>query len=90
MGEQEMIFIAHRGNMTGPNERRENDPEYIKEALDAGFDVEVDIRLTQYRDGCSFALGHDLGKYRVSEDFLKTTGLWCHAKTIETLYALIV
>ena len=38
-----MIFIAHRGNTKGPNKELENTPGYIDEALDNGFDVEVDI-----------------------------------------------
>ena len=38
-----MILISHRGNLTGKNPERENHPDYIKEALDLGFDV-VTIR----------------------------------------------
>ena len=38
-----MKLIAHRGNIDGPNPERENSPEYIEEALKAGYDVEVDV-----------------------------------------------
>ncbi len=37
-----MIWIAHRGNLEGPNKERENEPSYLKEAIEAGYDVEVD------------------------------------------------
>jgi glycerophosphoryl diester phosphodiesterase len=39
------ILIAHRGNTYGPNEDKENSPEYIDDALKAGFDVEIDLRV---------------------------------------------
>ena len=38
-----MILISHRGNLNGPNEDRENSPYYIMEAIDDGYDVEVDL-----------------------------------------------
>ena len=34
-----MHLIAHRGNISGPNPKRENTPEYIEEAIEKGFDV---------------------------------------------------
>ena len=40
-----MFKIAHRGNLKGPNQRFENEPSYIIEALKEGFDVEVDVWL---------------------------------------------
>lgn len=39
------IFIAHRGNTTGPDPKRENSPDYILEALGEGYDVEIDLRV---------------------------------------------
>ena len=36
-----MIYISHRGNLTGPNKKWENNPEYIRKALDDGFNVEI-------------------------------------------------
>jgi glycerophosphoryl diester phosphodiesterase len=38
-----MKLIAHRGNTEGPNPLEENKPEYIEEAIENGFDVEIDI-----------------------------------------------
>ena len=39
-----MRYISHRGNLTGRDPFRENTVEYIQEALDKGFDVEIDVR----------------------------------------------
>jgi len=36
-------LIAHRGNVNGPDPKNENRPEYLLEALQAGYDVEVDL-----------------------------------------------
>lgn len=38
-----MKFIAHRGNVFGPNIELENSPNYIYEAISMGYDVEVDL-----------------------------------------------
>ena len=37
------IWIAHRGNTRGPNPEKENQPEYILQAINEGFDVEIDV-----------------------------------------------
>lgn len=79
----DMILIAHRGNLNGPNER-ENEPLYIEEALSAGYDVEVDV---WFHNG-GFWLGHDAPTYQVNPSFLKYKGLWCHAKNFNALKAL--
>ena len=80
-----MILISHRGNLNGKTDR-ENQPEYINEALDQGFDVEVDVWC--FGDG-GYWLGHDEPQYLVKKDFLKRDGLWCHAKNIEGLYSML-
>ena len=79
-----MIYISHRGNISGPNEKYENKVDYIKNALINGFDVEVDVR---YQDD-KFFLGHDYNQYEVDGDFLVNEKIWCHAKTMEALSAL--
>ena len=38
-----MRLIAHRGNINGRNKKRENEIEYILEALNLGYDVEIDF-----------------------------------------------
>lgn len=61
-----MKFISHRGNQVGPNPERENSPVYVDEALAAGFEVEVDLRLV----GDQFWFGHDYPQYLVNESWL--------------------
>jgi hypothetical protein len=79
-----MILIAHRGNLAGPLSA-ENKPEYVKGALDQGFEVEVDV----WWNG-DFYLGHEKPLYKISTRFLKENPLlWCHAKTPQTLERLL-
>lgn len=80
-----MLLISHRGNIAGPNPERENSPEYIKEALSAGFDVEIDL---WYQDW-SYFLGHDSPQYQVSLDFLGQSNLWIHCKNYQALQHLV-
>ena len=40
-----MKLISHRGNLNGRIPERENHPDYIDEAIEAGYDVEIDIWL---------------------------------------------
>ncbi len=80
-----MRLIAHRGNINGPIPERENQPDYIQEALDAGYDVEADI---WYQDG-RFYLGHDKPETRVSFLYLSSPRLWFHAKNPEALHIMI-
>ena len=78
-----MILISHRGNLNGPNEVRENSPYYIMEAIDEGYDVEVDL---WWVDGKVY-LGHDEPQYEVSDEWLgeRIDKLWIHCKNIESL-----
>jgi hypothetical protein len=80
-----MLIIAHRGNLNGPNPQDENKPEYIQRAIDAGFDVEVDV---WYIDG-KFYLGHDAPTYPINQLFLTDNSLWCHAKNFEAFEAML-
>jgi hypothetical protein len=79
-----MILISHRGNIEGPDSN-ENHPSYILNALDKNYAVEIDVWL---KDGL-FYLGHDTPDYKINDDFLKHNNLWCHAKNIDALYALL-
>jgi hypothetical protein len=78
-----MIYISHRGNLTGKNEERENSPEYIDEALAAGFDVEIDLWCADGR----LYLGHDYPKYKINLDWLisRYLKLWIHCKNVEAV-----
>ncbi len=78
-------IISHRGNLTGPNPKMENNPEYILTALSNNYDVEIDVWLTSE----GLCLGHDQPTFVVTPDFLTKEGLWCHAKNIDALEYLL-
>lgn len=80
-----MKYISHRGNLKGPEPDLENEPGYIQDALDAGFDVEVDVWYINEK----FMLGHDAPVYNVNLNFLLDSRLWCHAKNPEALEAML-
>lgn len=80
-----MIKIAHRGNTKGPNRELENNPGYVLRAIDAGYEVEIDV---WYIDD-HFFLGHDNPDYIIESSFLLNKKLWCHAKNIQALEQLI-
>ena len=76
-----MILISHRGNLTGRKPDRENTMEYITEALDAGFHVEVDV----WQIGWFLYLGHDKPNEKVSLAFLVQDGIIVHCKNEKAL-----
>ena len=80
-----MILIAHRGNTNGPKPDRENNPEYVLEALNKGYDVEIDL---WWRDE-EWCLGHDEPQYKASWNFINRDGLWIHCKDYATLQLLL-
>lgn len=82
-----MLFIAHRGNINGPNPEKENEPSYLLNALSNGFDVEIDAWLDPATG--QWALGHDGPTYHIDYDFLLTPGFWVHAKNGPALQAMI-
>ncbi len=81
-----MILISHRGNLNGRKKKYENHPDYLNEALNENFDIEIDLFLyDEY-----LWLGHDLPQYKINDiEWLKNKRIWCHAKNIETLNFLI-
>tara|TARA_R100001509_G_C4843699_1_gene207519 strand:+ start:384 stop:863 length:480 start_codon:yes stop_codon:yes gene_type:complete len=80
-------IISHRGNLTGPDPVNENKPWFIDQAIDKGFDVEIDFWLV----GEKCFLGHDEPETKISFDFLndRVDHLWCHAKDITSLQFLL-
>lgn len=80
-----MVLISHRGNIEGPNPALENHPDYITNAWHKGYDVEIDVWL----ENGKFILGHDVPQYEVDWKFLANQALWCHAKNIEALSAML-
>ena len=81
-----MILISHRGNINGKIPESENDPKYIQEALDQGYNVELDV---WYKDG--LWLGHDYPKYQIDLEWLlsRRKKLWIHTKNYEAMVNLI-
>jgi hypothetical protein len=78
-----MIKIAHRGNINGKIEGRENSPDYLLEAILQGYDVEVDLWFVEDKP----FFGHDKPQYEVSQgDFIKiASNAWFHCKNIEAM-----
>jgi hypothetical protein len=81
-----MILISHRGNTLGPNPERENHPEYILEAIQAGYDVEIDV---WFKDN-KFMLGHDEPQYEFPFELIDQSypKLWIHCKNVDALSKL--
>ena len=83
-----MKLISHRGNIKGRIPEKENSPDYIIEALQQGFDVEVDIF---YHLNYGWYLGHDQPTYEL--DMLKFVPyfdkLWFHCKNLDALWKII-
>ena len=78
-----MILISHRGNINGKNLNIENHPSYIDKAIEAGYDVEIDV---WYLEGRLF-LGHDSAQYIVDIHWLedRSPSLWIHCKNMDAL-----
>jgi len=81
-----MKLISHRGNLNGPNKERENHPDYIWEALQAGYEVEIDV---WWVDG-KFKLGHDEPQYDFPFSLIENhySKLWIHCKNMDALSQL--
>jgi hypothetical protein len=80
-----MKLISHRGNLYGPNPNEENNPQYIIDTLELGYDVEIDV---WYIDN-KFYLGHDYAKYEIDIKFLLNEKLWCHSKNLDALNEML-
>jgi hypothetical protein len=80
-----MKLISHRGNIDGPQPDRENSPNYINEAIEAGYNVEIDIWFVNNK----WYLGHDSPIYEIKYNFLFDSRFWLHAKNGEAFYKLL-
>jgi len=78
-----MILISHRGNINGPNPEKENQKDYILNALNKGYDVEIDL----WKIKSEYFLGHDEPQYQVEKNFLNLIAYktWFHCKNIEAM-----
>jgi len=81
-----MIYIAHRGNINGKDPNLENHPEYINNAINEGYDVEIDV---WYVDD-KWYLGHDSPQWEIDLHWIskRSDKLWVHCKNIEALERL--
>lgn len=82
-----MKLIAHRGNIFGPNPEFENQPQYIKNAIQCGYDCEIDVHYIDEK----YYLGHDNPQYNIDLSFLieNKDKLWIHCKNFEAFDKLI-
>ena len=78
-------FIAHRGNITGPEPSFENRIEYLLHAYDTCGAVEVDIQT--HRGQLYF--GHDDPQEPVVADLIMQDNWFCHAKDLDSLGKLL-
>ena len=78
-----MILISHRGNINEKKSEYENTISYIEEAINSGFEVEIDIRLKDNK----IYLGHDEPQTILSVDFIQKyyLKLWLHCKDLQIL-----
>lgn len=78
-----MLYISHRGNCNGLNPERENTHDYIDEAIERGYDVEIDIWLSNN----TLWLGHDEPQYEVDANWLdnRKDKLWIHCKNFKAM-----
>jgi len=83
-----MKLISHRGNVFGPNPQRENTESYILEALELGYDCEIDVWIINN----TLWLGHDQPEIQTSNTFLSNhkDRLWIHCKNHHALQYAIV
>jgi len=83
-----MILISHRGNVDSVNIYKENTQSYIQEAIDLGYDVEIDVWCISYDQ---LYLGHDKPENFVKIDWLldRKDNLWVHCKNFKALTKLI-
>jgi hypothetical protein len=82
-----MKLIAHRGNLFGPDASQENNPKYIDNAIQMGYDAEIDLWITNG----DFMLGHDYGQYPITTLWLanRSKSLWVHCKNIAAFHAMV-
>lgn len=81
-----MKFISHRGNIDGKNKHTENHPDQIMDAIELGYDVEIDV----WSVNTKLWLGHDAPEYDIDCAFLLNNynKLLIHCKNDEALFKL--
>ena len=77
------LLISHRGNTNGANTDRENTTIAVNEAINKGYDCEIDLWAVEN----DIFLGHDFPQYKIEYSFLEDfkNNLWIHCKNFESL-----
>lgn len=83
-----MIYIAHRGLVSGPDPDIENSPELIENTITShqNISIECDIWVKNGK----WWLGHDAPQYQISDKWFETYQNWLfiHAKNIDAVKKL--
>ena len=80
-----MIYISHRGNLSGKNTHTENTWNQIEKCLTLNYDVEIDVWFINQR----FYLGHDKPTEPINIEKLMNSKLWCHAKNHDAIFEML-
>ena len=82
-----MKIISHRGNLNGPNLHLENSIEYIQNAINMNFIVEIDVRFQNN----NLYLGHDFPQYLIDKQWIidRSNRLLLHTKDSYALEYII-
>lgn len=85
-----MKLISHRGNVAGRIPNLENNPSYISDAISEGYDVEIDLWVTDMENDILY-LGHDNPEYQVEYEWIieNNNKLWIHCKNLLALRYLL-
>jgi hypothetical protein len=78
-----MILISHRGNIIGSNKLYENTNSYIDNAINLGYDVEIDIWIVENK----IFMCHDNPNNEIELEWLKKryNKLWIHCKNLTAI-----
>jgi hypothetical protein len=80
-----LILISNRGNLEGADPSRENSVPYVRNAIDSGYHVLVDVWVCEGR----YALGSDEPSYSAPPDVVLHEKAICRARDSKTLAALL-
>lgn len=82
-----MRLISHRGNLWGVDVENENKINKIRQCIEKGFEVEIDIRC----EDNTLYLGHDKPGEKIDLKTIEelSDSLWIHCKTPATLNYMI-
>lgn len=76
-----MKYISHRGNLNTINSDLENSEEYILNALNQNYYVEIDL----WKHDNKLFLGHDEPLYETTNQFLDNPYFYVHCKNADAL-----